>query len=99
MTALVCARCAEMVITDSRIPTIPTKIPTRRVLGSAACSGVTSISVMTHALSDRLKVRIAARNSEDAAAHYFYDFTECADLGDESAYLAFRAGELDDRIR
>src|ERR1700732_4523080 len=47
MTACVCARCEAIVTTDKKIPTTPTKIPTRRVLGSAACSGVTSISGMT----------------------------------------------------
>src|SRR5258707_13637921 len=39
-----------MVTSDSRMPTTPTRIPTRRVLGSAACSGLTSISGMTHIL-------------------------------------------------
>src|SRR5471030_614581 len=47
MTASVCARCEAIVTTDNRMPTTPTKIPTRRVLGSAACSGVTSSSGMT----------------------------------------------------
>src|SRR5882757_2908145 len=46
MTASVCARCEAIVTTDKKMPTTPTKIPTRRVSGSAACSGVTSISGM-----------------------------------------------------
>src|SRR6202011_2372806 len=46
MTAWVCARCEAMVTSDRRIPTTPTRIPTRRVLGSAVCSGLTSISGM-----------------------------------------------------
>src|SRR5882762_5038660 len=60
MTASVCARCDAMVTTDSRIPTTPTRIPTRRVRGSAACSGVTSISGMT-TIYPRLMIQFARR--------------------------------------
>src|SRR5277367_364208 len=46
MTASVCARCDAMVTTESKMPTTPTRIPTRRVFGSAVCSCVISISGM-----------------------------------------------------
>src|ERR1700730_7485652 len=55
MTAPVCARCEAIVTTDNKIPTTPTRIPTRREFGSAACSGVTSISGM------RFKVPLSLR--------------------------------------
>src|SRR5277367_6889377 len=92
MTALVWARCAEIVTTDSRTPTIATKIPTRRVLGSAACSGVTSISVMK-------QTPFPPRNSENTATNHLGDFTEFADLRDECADLDLRADQLDDETR
>src|SRR5258708_6671527 len=45
--------CEEMVTTDKRMPIMPTRIPTRRVLGSAVCSGLTSISAMAQRYPQR----------------------------------------------
>src|SRR5277367_4790263 len=50
MTAPVCARCDAIVTTDRSMPTTPTRIPTRRVSGSATCSGLTSISGMAQGI-------------------------------------------------
>src|SRR4029077_4569781 len=105
MMAWVCARCEAMVTTDSRMPTTPTKSPTRRVLGSSACSGLTSISGMlgkssyVAKLFDDMQPRIGARDAEHAAADHFDDLTERRDIGDEFADFGFRAGEFDDVAR
>src|SRR5580692_3627829 len=107
MTASVWARCEAIVTTDNRIPTTPTKIPTRRVSGSAACSGETSSSGITlkypqwrvaskYTSFDQVHPRVTARNAEDSASHHLDDFSVCADAGDKFADLELRAGELDD---
>src|ERR1700683_481486 len=97
MTAWVCARCEAMVTTDSSTPTTPTRMPTRRVLGSDACSGVTSISVMSRSsLLDGVQPGVGARHTEHAASDDLHDFSECGDIGDELADLHLGAGELHD---
>src|ERR1700689_5428957 len=98
MTASVCARCEAIVTTDNRMPTTPTKMPTRRVLGSAACSGVTSSSGITskYPLFNHVHSWVTACNAEDTAAHHLDDFSECADAGNEFADLKLRTREFDD---
>src|SRR6202790_3181162 len=75
MTACVCARCEAMVTTDNKIPTTPTNIPTRRVFGSAACSGFTSISGMNFQYLRQIKVaNLSVKRSvprRGCAAHLF----------------------------
>src|SRR5271168_4980150 len=102
MTSWVCARCPAMVTTDSRMPTIPTMIPTRRVLGSAACSGLTSISAIKKVFLfsfDDVQARIGPRDAEHAAANDLDDLAERGDIGDELADLGLGAGQFHDVAR
>src|ERR1700727_2588972 len=101
MTAWVCARCDVIVTTERNIPITPTRIPTTRVLGSAACSGVTSISVMdsTNLFStsfDGVQAGIRAGDAERAAAHHLHDLSKRRHVGDELAYFDLGARELHD---
>src|SRR5580658_4224952 len=102
MTAWVCARCEAIVTTERNIPITPTSIPTTRVLGSAACSGVTSISVMDLSeplfliLFDGVQAGIRAGDAERTAAHDFNDLAECRHVGDELADFDLGARKLHD---
>src|ERR1700689_883939 len=106
MTALVCARCEAVVTAERKMPTMPTKIPTRRLFGSSACSGLSSISAMGPIILQASRLRdgsfhsvqswIRPGDSQHARANDFDDLTERRDIGDEFADLDLRTGQLDD---